>query len=99
MRGRPGIESKDGDTGRDVLYNPDGTLAEMEETIGATDLPAAAQEMIRTKHPKAVIAKAERTTEKTAQGDKVGYEVSAREGKKRISWEFDADGKLKSKAK
>jgi hypothetical protein len=93
------IESTDGNTGRDILYNPDGTVAEIEETIAATDLPAAAQELIHTKHPRAVIAKAERTTEKTAQGDKIGYEVSAREGKKRISWEFDADGKLKSKEK
>ena len=32
--------------------------------------------------------------EKVTIGDKVGYEVSAKQGKKRISLEFDADGKL-----
>lgn len=93
------IESKEGDTGRDVLYNPDGSVAEIEETMAPSDLPAAAQEVIRSKYPGAVVAKAEKTTEKTAGGDKIGYEVIARQGKKRISLEFDADGKLKSKAK
>ena len=33
------IESKDGATMRDLLYNPDGTVAEIEETVAATDLP------------------------------------------------------------
>jgi hypothetical protein len=92
------IESKEGDVGRDVLYHIDGSVAEIEETVAASDLPAAAQEVIRSKYPHAVISKAEKTTEKTAQGDKVGYEVIARQGKKRISLEFDADGKLKGKA-
>jgi hypothetical protein len=93
------IESKDGDTGRDVLYNPDGSVAEIEETVAASGLPVGAQEVIRSKYPGAVVTKAEKTTEKTAQGDKVGYEVIAKQGKRRISLEFDADGKLKSKAK
>ena len=93
------IESKEGDTGRDVLYHPDGSVAEIEETVAASDLPASAQEVIHSKYPGAVVTKAEKTTEKTAQGDKVGYEVIAKQGKKRISLEFDADGKLKSKAR
>lgn len=91
------IESKEGDIGRDVLYHPDGSVAEIEETVAASDLPSGAQQVIRSKYPDAVITKAEKTTEKTAQGDKVGYEVIARQGKKRISLEFDADGKLKSR--
>jgi hypothetical protein len=93
------IESQDGDTGRDVLYDPDGRVAEIEETVAASELPAAAQEVIRSKCPGAVVTKAERTTEKTAQGDKVGYEVVAKQGKKRITLEFDGNGKLKSKGK
>ena len=93
------IESKDGSTGRDVLYHPDGSVAEVEETVAASDLPVAAQDIIHTKYPGAVVTKAEKTTEKTAQGDKVGYEVIARQGKRRISLEFDGDGKLKSKGK
>jgi hypothetical protein len=84
------IESKDGSIGRDVLYNPDGTIAEIEETIAANDLPSAIQEAIRTKYPGAVVTKAEKTT----VGEKVTYEVIARRGKKRLSMEFDADGHL-----
>ena len=90
------IESKEGDKTRDVLYNPDGTVAEMEESVTATELPAAAQEAIHSKYPRAVITKAERVT----VGSKVGYEVSAKQGRKRISFEFDSEGKVvKSSAK
>jgi Putative beta-lactamase-inhibitor-like, PepSY-like len=84
------IESKDGAAARDILYNPDGTVAEVEETIAASDLPAAAQEALQSKYPKAVVTKAEKTT----QGDKVEYEVIAKRGKQRISLTFDASGKL-----
>ena len=86
------IESREGTTQRDVLYNSDGTVAEIEESIAPTDLPAAAQEAIHKKYPKAVISLAEKTT----AGDKVGYEVAARQGKRRITMEFDADGKVLS---
>jgi len=37
--------------------------------------------------------------EKTVAGDRVTYEVSAREGRKRFSMEFDSDGKVLTKAK
>lgn len=84
------IESVEGTTHRDVLYNADGTVAEIEESIAATDLPAAAQEAFRQKYPKAVISLAEKTT----AGDKVTYEVAARQGRKRISMEFDTAGKV-----
>jgi uncharacterized membrane protein YkoI len=90
------IESKDGSTMRDLLYNPDGSVAEIEETIAVSDLPAAAQEVIHSQYPKAVVTKAEKVT----QGSKIGYEVSAKQGTKRISLEFDANGKvLKNKVR
>ena len=88
------IESRDGETGRDVLYNPDGSVAEIEETIAASDLPAVVQATIRSKYPGAVVMKAE----KTIQGEKIGYEVIVKQGKRRISLEFDADGALHNRA-
>jgi hypothetical protein len=89
------IESIDGATGRDVLYNSDGSVAEIEETIAPADLPASVLEVIHSKYAGAVVTKAE----KTIQGEKTEYEVIARQGRKRITLEFDADGNLKNKAK
>ena len=87
------IESREGTTTRDVLYNPDGTVAEIEESIAATDLPAEVQQAMKEKYPKAVITKAEKTT----AGDKVSYEIVARRGKKRVTVEFDSNGKVLTK--
>lgn len=89
------IESLDGSTQRDVLYNTDGTVAEVEESIAATDLPAEAQQAIKQKYPRAVIM----LVEKTTVGDTVGYEVSLRNGRQRIAMEFDSSGKVKTKGK
>jgi uncharacterized membrane protein YkoI len=87
------IESREGTTTRDVLYNPDGTVAEIEEGIAASDLPAEVQQAFKEKYPKAVITKAEKTT----AGDKVSYEIVARQGKKKVSIEIDSSGKVLSK--
>jgi hypothetical protein len=89
------VESVEGTTHRDVLYNPDGTVAEVEESIAATDLPPDALQAIKQKYPRAVIVLAEKTT----AGDTVGYEVSLRNGRKRIAMEFDSSGKVKTKGK
>lgn len=86
------IESREGTMTRDVLYNPDGTVAEVEESVAATDLPPEVQQAIKEKYPKAVIARAEKTT----AGDKVSYEIVARQGKKRITLEVDSSGKVLS---
>jgi hypothetical protein len=64
--------------------------ASIEESVAFKDLPVEAQQLIQTKYAKAVVSRAERVTE----GDKVEYEVSARQGKKKISLVFDSDGKL-----
>jgi putative PepSY-like beta-lactamase-inhibitor len=87
------IESKDGATMRDLLYHPDGTVAEIEETIAAGDLPVEAQQLIKAKYPRGVVGRAEKVTEGTA----IKYEVSIRNGQRRTSLAFDADGKLLTK--
>jgi uncharacterized membrane protein YkoI len=83
------IESRDGTVHRDVSYNPDGSVTEIQETIDPEKLPSAAQQLIREKYPRALIMAAEKTT----AGEKVAYEVSVRNGKERVTLEFDADGK------
>ena len=83
------VESVEGQTTRDVLYNADGTVAEIEESIAAGDLPADALKALRANYPGAVVTKAEKIT----RGDITEYEAHARIGKKRVSMEFDASGK------
>ena len=82
------VESVEGQTTRDVLYNPDGTVAEIEESMAAGGLPADALEALRAKYPGAVVTKAEKIT----RGDITEYEAHAKIGKKRVSMEFDASG-------
>jgi uncharacterized membrane protein YkoI len=84
------IESREGTTTRDVLYNSDGTVAEVEETVAASELPAEVQRAFKEKYPKAVITKAERTT----AGDKVSYEIVARQGKRKVTLEVDSSGRV-----
>src|SRR5206468_7144587 len=67
------IESMEGKTVRDVLYNPDGTVAEIEEAIVPTDLPTAVVAAFRKQHPNAIIRKAE----KISREGKTEYEISA----------------------
>ncbi|MDQ2936425.1 MAG: PepSY-like domain-containing protein [Acidobacteriota bacterium] len=83
------VESMDGQTTRDILYNPDGTVAEIEEGIPVGDLPADARAAMAAKYPNAVITKAEKIT----RGDITEYEAHGRSGKKGVSMEFDASGK------
>lgn len=87
------IESIEKHTTRDVLYNPDGTVAEIEEGIAVGDLPAEATETLHAKYPRAVITSAEKIT----RGDITEYEAHAKLGKRRVSMEFDANGKPLSK--
>jgi uncharacterized membrane protein YkoI len=84
------IESREGTTTRDVLFNPDGTVAEVEESVAASDLPAEVQQAFKEKYPKAVITRAEKTT----AGDKVSYEVVARQGKRKVTLEVDSSGRV-----
>lgn len=85
------IESREGGVRRDVLYNPDGTIAEIEESIETSALPAAALQALKQKHPRAVITLAEK---KTIDGKIVSYEIAARQGRRRFKMEFDADGNV-----
>src|SRR5439155_4240437 len=45
------IESLEKDLHRNVTYNPDGSVAKLEERIAANELPAVAQQAIQEKYP------------------------------------------------
>ncbi len=83
------VESIEGETTRDILYNPDGTVAETEESLAVSDLPADAQQTLQTTYRRAEVTKVEKLT----RGDVVEYEAHLKQGKKRIEVKFDASGK------
>ena len=84
------IESLEKNLHRNATYNPDGSVAKLEERIAANELPAVAQQAIQEKYPKAKVARAEKVT----QGDRIEYKADVRKGGKSFDLFFDADGKL-----
>ncbi len=88
------LESKEGAVSRDILYNPDGSVVEVEESIPPDQLPGAIRQAIVKESAKGTIQKSEKVT----RGSTVGYEVVVRDGQKRISLELDATGKVLKRA-
>ena len=84
------IESVDGNTGRDLLYLPDGTVYEIEESVAASDLPAAVTGAVQKKFPKGKILKAEKLT----RGTLTRFELLIKSGKQKLEVVFGPDGKL-----
>jgi hypothetical protein len=84
------VESEEGKTHRDVSYAPDGKLLVLEESMDMKDVPAAVQQALEKKYPKAKVDLAEKVTE----GSNVGYEfkLTTAAGKKAEA-KFDAKGK------
>lgn len=84
------VESVEGKTHRDVSFAPDGKLLVVEESMELKDVPAAVQQALEKKFPKAKVNLVEKVTE----GTSIGYEfkVTTAEGKK-AEVKFDARGK------
>lgn len=75
---------------RTVTYNPDGSVAKLEERIATNDLPAAAQRIIKENHPQGSVERAEKVT----RGGQLEYKAAVKSGGKSFDLVFDADGKL-----
>lgn len=83
------VESVDQGLNRDLIYNPDGTVVEIEEQIKPADLPLPVSEALRKLYPKATITKAEKLT----RGQTLQYELALKGApKKEVA--FTPDGKL-----
>jgi hypothetical protein len=88
------IESLDGTQARDILYLADGTVAEIEESVSAADLPGPVTSAIAVEMPKAKISKAERVQ----KGADFSYEVHVKLGSKTGSIVLDGSGKVLEKS-
>jgi hypothetical protein len=84
------IESLEGTMTRDLLYKPDGSVAEIEVSIDANELPLAGQKVIREEYPEATFTK----VEKVFRNSDIGYEVKLKHGDQKIGFDFDAKGNV-----
>jgi uncharacterized membrane protein YkoI len=73
----------------DITFGPDGALVAVEETIPASEAPAAVLAALRKEFPKAQVARVEKITE----GGAVSYEFQLKGAAKREA-KFSPDGKL-----
>ena len=89
------IESMDGMVRRDLLFTPAGKIAEIEETIPASELPEGAMQSIEKKIPGAKVDRAEKVT----SGSKVTYELSVTGKNGKYGVVLNKDGKIMTSRK
>ena len=89
------VESTDRGMARDLVYNPDGTVVDIEEEVAAASLPPAVTAALKAKYPKAIITKAEKLT----TGKTFAYELTITGAGEVKSIELTADGKAVPAAK
>jgi hypothetical protein len=84
------VESEEGKTHRDVLFATDGKVLIVEESMEMKDVPAAVQQALEKKFPKAKVNLAE----KVMEGTSVAYEfhLTTAQGKE-AEVKFDPSGK------
>jgi putative PepSY-like beta-lactamase-inhibitor len=69
------VASTENDVGRDVLYDPEGNVIVVEETIAVSDMPKPVQQAFNKKFPKGEVV----LTEKLMRGSSVNYEFQIKE--------------------
>jgi hypothetical protein len=88
------VESTDGGLARDLVYNPDGTVVDIEEAVALETLPAVVTAAVKAQQPKATITKAE----KLFRADKWTYELTLK-GAAKPSIELTPEGKVVPEAR
>ena len=83
------VESVENHLGRDLVYNPDGTVVEVEEELAIASVPAVVADAVKAKYPKAAVTKAEKKT----AGKTVTYEFALK-GAAVTAVEMTPDGKI-----
>lgn len=87
------IESVDGKVKRDLLYLPDGKVAEIEEKISNNDLPASVISTVKKESPKGKITSAEKITKDGSEN----YELMVKDTKSSMEIVLDKNGKVITK--
>lgn len=84
------IESTDSMKERDVLFEKDGSIVEVEESMDIKDLPSALHDSVLAKYPNAVI----KSVESVKRDKHVEYELTIAIGKKKIEAVVNSAGKV-----
>lgn len=84
-------ETVDGKVSRNILYSPDGSVAQVEQKIAVGDIPPAVVEAVKRKYPNASIHNAHKVT----HADVVEYGLSLNGGEKK-KVVVNADGTIAS---
>jgi uncharacterized membrane protein YkoI len=82
------IESKEGSIRRDILFNQDGSIQEIEESMDISELSQTAMNSIQSKYPGSKVIKAERVT----KNNEINYEVLVKFKKKKHEVVLNKDG-------
>jgi hypothetical protein len=83
------VESVENGKARDLMYNADGTVIDIEEELSTADVPAPVHAALKKLYPTATIEVAEKLT----KGATVQYELQIKGAAKKIVT-FTPDGKL-----
>lgn len=84
-------ETVDGKIPRNILYSPDGVVAQVEEKIAANKIPAAVADAVKRQYPDANI----RSAEKVTAGDTTEYTLQLK-GANQKKVVMRADGTIAS---
>jgi Putative beta-lactamase-inhibitor-like, PepSY-like len=83
------IMSAEGETNRDLVYNADGTVIVIEESLAFSKLPDPVQQAVHKKYPKGEIT----LSEKVIRGSTVQYEIHLKHRNKPVDIVFDPSGR------
>jgi hypothetical protein len=84
------IESVEGAVHRDILYAPDGTMVELEESMVEAELPAAVKATLAKKEFTGTVEKVEKVT----KGKETTYEMRIHSGSTMLEVMIGPDGKV-----
>jgi len=87
------VESVDGTVRRDIIFQADGKIVEIEEKISTGDLPVKVKDSLNSKYPRWEIAAAEKLT----KDNKESFEVLLKKGKETKEVVLDKDGTVLKK--
>jgi hypothetical protein len=83
------IESREGKISRDLLFEPDGKIAEIEESVPYDSLPTAIKDTISSKYGKSAFLSAEKITH---PGKPLTYGLVLKVNGKKREMDFNPDG-------